>query len=222
MVRLNAPVKITAGAAALALLLSACAQPPMGPTVSVMPGPSKPLGEFQNDDAMCRGMAQNSVQGQAEASNQNAAGAAALGTLGGAALGAAIGAAAGNAGAGAAIGAATGLGAGGLYGASGNANAQVSMQAQYNNTYAQCMYSRGNQVAGYAPPPSAVPAGYSEGSLVQAVQAQLIRLGYLHGGADGIQGPNTTNAIVAYERTSGLRVDGVATPALLARLQQTP
>src|SRR5690349_1267965 len=103
MTRLNRPTKMIAGAAALGVLLSACAQPPMGPMVQVMPGPSKPMGEFQNDDAMCRGMAQNAVAGHAEAANQNSAIAAGLGTLGGAALGAAIGAAAGNAGAGAAI-----------------------------------------------------------------------------------------------------------------------
>ena len=222
MIRLNGPVKAIAGVAALGMLLTACAQPPMGPMVQVMPGPSKPMGEFQNDDAICRGLAQNAVRGQAEAANQNAAVATGLGTLGGAALGAAIGAAAGNAGAGAAIGAGTGLAAGGLYGASGTANAQGSIQAQYDNAYAQCMYARGNQVPGYAPPPTAVPASYSSAGLVQAVQAQLIRLRYLSGPADGIQGPATTNAIVAFERTNGLRVDGVATPALLARLQQTP
>lgn len=221
MTRLNRPLKMIAGVAALGMLLTACAQPPMGPTVQVMPGPGKPMGEFQNDDALCRGMAGNSVRGQAEAANQNAAVTTGLGTLGGAALGAAIGAAAGNAGAGAAIGAGTGLAAGGLYGASGTANAQGGIQYQYNNAYAQCMYSRGNQVPGYGPPPAAA-VSYSGSSLVQAVQAQLIRLRYLGGPADGLQGPATTNAIVAYERTNGLPVDGVASPALLARLQGTP
>ena len=223
MVRLNAPVRVVASVAAVGLLLSACAQPSMGPMVQVMPGPSKPMGEFQNDDAMCRGVAQNAVRGQAEAANQNSAVAAGLGTLGGAALGAAIGAAAGNAGAGAAIGAGTGLAAGGLYGANGASNAQAGMQAQYDNAYAQCMYSRGNSVPGYGPPPAApVSYGGSSTGLVQAVQAQLIRLHYLNGPADGIAGPATTNAIVSFEQTNGLRVDGVATPPLLARLQQTP
>ena len=139
MTTLNAPVRVIAGFAALAVLLSACAQPPMGPTVQVMPAPGKSVDAFQNDDAMCRGIAQNAVRGQAEAANQNAAGSAAIGTLGGAALGAAIGAAAGNAGAGAAIGAGTGLAAGELYGANGTAAAQGSMQYQYNNAYASCM-----------------------------------------------------------------------------------
>jgi len=221
MLHRNLIGKVTAPAVATALLLAGCAAPPMGPTVQVMPGAGKPLGEFQGDDATCRGMAQNAVRGQAESANQNAAGAAALGTLGGAALGAAIGAAAGNAGTGAAIGAGSGLAAGGLYGAQGSANAQGGIQYQYNNAYAQCMYARGNQVPGYAPPPAA-PVTYSGAALVQAVQGQLIRLGYLHGAADGVQGPATTNAIVAYERTNGLPVDGVATPGLLGRLQATP
>jgi len=221
MVRLNGAGKVVAGAAAMGLLLSACAQPPMGPTVPVMPAPGKPLAAFQNDDALCRGVASNAVQGQAEAANQNAAGAAALGTLGGAALGAAIGAAAGNAGAGAAIGAGSGLALGGAYGANGNANAQANIQAQYNNAYASCMYSRGNQVPGFAPPPAA-PVSYGGNSLVGAVQGQLIRLGYLGGPPDGIQGPATTNAIMNYEHANGLPADGAATPFLLQRLQQTP
>ncbi len=221
MIRLNAPVRVIAGIAAAGLLLSACAQPPMGPTVQVMPPPGKPLGAFQNDDALCRGVADNAVRGQAEAANQNAAGATALGTLGGAALGAAIGAAAGNAGAGAAIGAGTGLAAGGIYGANGTANAQASIQAQYNNSYASCMYSRGNQVPGFAPPPPTA-VSYGGPSLVAAVQAQLIRLRYLGGPADGIQGPATSNAILAYERTNGLPTDGTASPYLLQRLQATP
>jgi hypothetical protein len=222
MLRLNPAMTATGFIAAVALLLAACAQPPMGPTVQVMPGPGKSFADFQNDDAICRGFASNQVAGQAQAANQNAAGTAALGTLGGAALGAAIGAAAGNAGAGAAIGAGTGLVGGGLLGASRTSGAQASMQDQFNNAYAQCMFSHGNQVPGFGPPPSAMPASLPGPALVQAVQSQLIRLGYLHGAADGVQGPATTNAIVAYQRNFGIPVDGVASPPLLARLQATP
>lgn len=221
MPRLNPAVTATGFIAAVALLLAACAQPPMGPTVQVMPGPGKSFADFQNDDAICRGFASNAIAGQAQVANQNAAGTTALGTLGGAALGAAIGAATGNAGAGAAIGAGTGLVGGGLFGASRSAGAEASMQDQYNNAYAQCMFAHGNQVAG-APPPGAMPASVPGPALVQAVQGQLIRLGYLHGAADGVQGPATTNAIVAYQRNFGVPVDGTATPALLARLQATP
>ncbi len=34
--------------------LSACASIPMGPSVTVSPGPGKTLEEFQSDDAVCR------------------------------------------------------------------------------------------------------------------------------------------------------------------------
>ena len=73
---------------------------------------------------------------------------------------------------------------------------------------------------GFAPAPA--PVSYSGNSLVAAVQVQLMRLRYLGGPADGIQGPATTNAILAYERSNGLPTDGAATPFLLQRLQQTP
>lgn len=221
MRRLRQTANALAPIAATLLLLAGCAAPPMGPTVNVMPGPGKPFDMFQNDQGYCRSVADNAVRGQAEVANQQAAGATAIGTLGGAALGAAIGAAAGNAGAGAAIGAGTGLAAGGAYGAQGSQNAQYGIQQQYDNAYAQCMYSRGNQVPGYAPAAAAMPA-YSGPGLVQAVQGQLIRLHFLNGAADGVPGPATTNAIVAYERAFGLPVDGVASPGLLARLQGTP
>jgi len=84
------------------------------------------------------------------------------------------------------------------------------------------MYSKGDQVPGYAPAAASMPASVSGPALVQAVQAQLIRLRYLRGGADGVQGPQTTSAIVNFERTNRLPVDGVASPALLARLQGMP
>jgi len=206
---------------ALLVLAAGCAAPPMGPTVQVMPGPGKSFDAFQNDQATCKGFASNQVRGQAEAANQNAAGAAAIGTLGGAALGAAIGAAAGNAGAGAAIGAGTGLAAGGLYGANGTANAQASIQAQYDNAYSQCTYSRGNQVPGYAPIATAPPTAPHPVSdpLVSGIQAQLIRLGLLSGSADGVMGPRTRGAISNYQKMRGLPVDGAPSQALLADLK---
>jgi hypothetical protein len=221
MLRTYPAVRAISHLAAAALLLAGCAQPPMGPTVQVMPGPGKSFPDFQNDQAVCQGFASNAVQGQAQSANNQAVGSAAVGTLLGAGLGAAIGAAGGNAGAGAAIGAGTGAVAGTAVGAQGNANAQYSIQQQYDNAYSQCMYSHGDQVPGYAPA-AAMPAYMAGPALVQAVQAQLIRLRYLGGGADGVQGPQTTSAIVNFERTNGMQVDGVASPGLLARLQATP
>jgi len=120
----------------------------MGPTVQVMPAPNKPFDVFQQDEAYCKSVADSQVAGQVESANNQAVGAGVVGTL----LGAGIGAAAGG-GRGAGLGAAVGAGAGTAVGANQSERAQYGIQAQYNNAYAQCMYSRGNQVPGAAPPP---------------------------------------------------------------------
>lgn len=211
-----------------ALLLAACAQTPMGPTVQVLPAQGKSFEQFQYEQAGCRQYAEQTVAGQSQNANQQAAGTAAIGTLLGAALGAGIGAAAGNAGTGAAIGAGAGLAGGAGLGASNSSRTQRSIQDQYNNAYAQCMYAKGNLVPGYGPmmqqqPPPAPPMSPAAGNdLVRATQVQLIRLGYLQSQADGIMGPATSNAISQFEQVAGLPVDGAASPALLARLQATP
>jgi Putative peptidoglycan binding domain len=214
-------VPVAAGA-----LLAGCAQTPMGPTVAVMPGPGKPFDAFQADQATCKSFAAGQVQGQAQAANQQAVGAAVLTTALGAGLGAAGGALGGNAGAGAAVGAAVGAGAGTAIGANGSSNAQMGIQAQYDNAFAQCMYSRGDQVPGYAAPVAmAPPPSYSGGpdpALVRSVQTELIRLRYLGDVADGTAGPKTVAAIRSYERATGLPVDGAVSPGLLAKLQATP
>ena len=202
---------------AVPLLLAACAQTPMGPTVNVMPGPGKSLSDFQTDQLVCRQFAEQAVAGQARNANLRGAGAAALTTVLGAGLGAAIGG-----GHGAAIGAASGAVGGGGIGALTSSNAQGSIQDQYNNAFAQCMFTKGNQVPGFAPvaaAPAMAPA--TGGSLTQSVQVQLIRLGYLQGPADGVAGPQTSVAISNFQRAVGLPVDGTPSSALLARLQST-
>lgn len=215
------------GVLAPLLLITACAQTPMGPTIQVLPAQGKSFDQFQYEQAGCKQYADQSVAGQAQNANQQTAGTAAIGTVLGAALGAGIGAAAGNAGAGAAIGAGAGLAGGTGLGASNSARTQMSIQDQYNNAYAQCMYAKGNMVPGYGPmmqqqpPPPPVSAGGSS-DLVRATQVQLIRLGYLHAQADGMMGPMTSNAISQFEQVAGMPVDGAASPALLARLQATP
>jgi hypothetical protein len=128
------------------VLLAACAQPPMGPTVPVMPGPGKSFDAFQYDQAVCKQYAQQMVAGQVQNANMQGVGAAAVTTVIGAGLGAAIGG-----GRGAAIGAASGAGVGAGIGASSSANAQFSIQQQYDNAFAQCMYSKGEAVPGYGP-----------------------------------------------------------------------
>lgn len=135
------------------LLLNACATEPMGPTIAVMPAPNKPFDVFQSDQAVCKQFASSQVQGGAQQANNQQFGTAVLGTLLGAGLGAAIGG-----GRGAAIGAGAGAVGGTAVGAGPAAGAQYSLQQRYDLAYAQCMYSHGNQVPGYQPPP---PPGYS-------------------------------------------------------------
>src|SRR5262252_7016080 len=129
-----------------AVVLSACAQTPMGSTVPVMPGPNTSLASFQNDQATCRQFAQQAVADQVQGANLRSLGTAALTTALGAGLGGAIGG-----GRGAGIGAASGaLGGAGL-GAVGSSNAQMSIQAQYDNAFAACMFSLGNTVPSMGP-----------------------------------------------------------------------
>jgi uncharacterized protein YcfJ len=149
-----------AGLVTVALLASACATPPMGPRVQVLPGAGKPFDAFQQDQAVCNQYAQQTVGGQAQAANNQAVGSAILGTVLGAGLGAAVGG-----GRGAAIGAAGGAVAGTAVGANGSARSEYGIQRQYDNAYSQCMYSRGNQVPGaYTPPPQSYgpPPSYQQ------------------------------------------------------------
>ncbi len=109
------------------------------------------------DQGYCKQYASSQVAGQADQANNQAVGGALLGTALGAGLGAAVGG-----GRGAAIGAASGAVVGTGYGAGNSQNAQYGIQAQYDNAYAQCMYSRGNQVPGYAPAaPPPPPPGWA-------------------------------------------------------------
>jgi uncharacterized protein YcfJ len=130
------------------LLLDACVQTPLGPTIPVMPAPGKPFDVFQSDQLVCKQFADAQVAGGAQQANNQQVGTAVLGTVLGAGLGAAIGG-----GRGAAIGAASGALGGTAVGAGPAAQANMSLQQRYDLAYAQCMYARGNQVPGFAPPP---------------------------------------------------------------------
>jgi hypothetical protein len=149
-------IKSCAFAALTLMTLNSCVQTPMGPTVRVMPGPNTSLASFQNDQGTCRQFAEQAVADQAQGANLRGLGTAALTTALGAGLGGAIGG-----GSGAGIGAASGaLGGVGL-GALGASNAQRSIQAQYDNAFAACMFSLGNTVPSIGPtmsrPQSAAP-----------------------------------------------------------------
>ena len=160
-------------ATAVAVVITGCAQTPSNPTVGIVPSQGKSFEAFQADQGYCRQYAQAQVAGQAEQANRTTMMGAGGGALGGAAIGAAGGAIGGNAGAGAAIGALSGLVLGTAGGALSSNQQQNAAQQQFNTAYAQCMYSRGNQVPGYqqAPPPGyqqapppryqQAPAGYA-------------------------------------------------------------
>jgi hypothetical protein len=129
------------------LIFSGCATLPTGPSVNVLPAPGKPFDQFMAEDATCRQYAERQIgMSPQETANQNAVTGAGVGTVIGAGAGALLGAASGHPGAGAAIGAGTGL----LFGtAAGASSGQVyggEAQRRYDNTYLQCMYSKGNQV----------------------------------------------------------------------------
>lgn len=152
-------VNATIAATTALVLLAGCAATPVGPRVQVMPAPNKPFQVFQEDDAVCRQFAAQQSAGVADQANAQQFGAAAIGTV----LGAGLGAAAGG-GRGAAIGAGAGAVAGTAYGSNAAVRGTYTAQQIYDNAYAQCMYSRGNQVPGYAaapayaaPPPGSAP-----------------------------------------------------------------
>lgn len=147
-------------------LLAGCAvRPPTGPTILAVPPEGKSLAQFQQEEANCRNYAFNQIGiSPAQGANQSVAGSAVAGTALGVAAGALLGAATGSPGAGAAFGGGTGLLAGSAIGAN---NAEVSgyaLQGRYDQAYAQCLASTGNQVqtaTAYAQPyPAYYPAPY--------------------------------------------------------------
>jgi hypothetical protein len=203
--------------------LAGCASTSLGPTVQVMPGHGKGFDTFQSDNAGCKNFAANQVRGHADAANNRAVGTAFLATALGAGLGVAGGAVGGDAGGGAAPGAGLGAGTGSAIAADNNSNDQMGIQAQYDAAFSQCMYTKGEQVPGYAVAayvPMATAA--APDTLIRATQTELIRLGYLQGAADGYATPRTRAAISSYEQANGMPVDGSSSSRLSAKLQGTP
>jgi uncharacterized protein YcfJ len=138
---------------------SASAQ--MAPTVPVGPAPNKPFDEFQQDNYLCRSYADQQVAGLEQRETNQVVGGAVVGTVLGAGLGAAIGG-----GRGAAIGAGTGAVVGTVGGSAQAQQTQAYAQRRYDTAFGQCMYARGDQVAGYPPPaayypPPPPPASYA-------------------------------------------------------------
>ncbi len=201
-------------------LVAGCAAPPMGPLVQVLPGPNKPYSQFVSEDGQCRAQANYQVAGQAESANNRAVGGAVLSTVLGAGLGAAIGG-----GRGAAVGAATGAGVGAGIGAGSSTGAQGGIQAQYDAVYSQCMYAAGNQVPGVAPVVAYQPAPYpvvQRDPLVRDIQLELRRHRYFAGRPDGIEGPDTAQAIQSFQSSHNMQPDGVPSPYILNALRNEP
>ena len=138
------PALALAGAA----MLGGCAQMPTGPAAPARPGTGKSVDAFQQDQAACQQYAQAVLgNGAAPQSVNDRATLGAVGTTAiGAGTGAAIGSATSQAGQGAAIGAGIGLLVGAINAAGASSATQGQLQAQYDDAYFGCMYSRGNQV----------------------------------------------------------------------------
>lgn len=66
--------------------------------------------------------------------------------------------------------------------------------------------------------PAATPTANVDRGMVAEIQRQLVRRGYYHGADDGLIGPQTTAAILAFEEAEGLPQTGEATSELLATL----
>jgi hypothetical protein len=138
-----------------ALLLPACATTPTGPMVRVMPAPNKPFEVFALEQTDCEHYASDQVAGGAQAANNRALGATALGAV----LGLGVGAATGS-GRAATVGAASGGAIGAAVGANQSSYVGYSLQRRYDIAYSQCMYAKGNYVPrmmAAAPPPPPPP-----------------------------------------------------------------
>ena len=138
-----------------ALLTAGCTTTPTGPMVRVMPAPNKPFEVFAQEQTDCEHYASDQVAGGAQAANNRALGATALGAV----LGLGVGAATGS-GRAATVGAATGGAIGAAVGAKQSTYAGYSLQRRYDIAYSQCMYAKGNFVPGMmaaAPPPPPPP-----------------------------------------------------------------
>jgi peptidoglycan hydrolase-like protein with peptidoglycan-binding domain len=98
------------------------------------------------------------------------------------------------------------------------------------------LYISGTAVAATTPAPTQAPVGSASASTaainakllrtgdsgkeVKAMQQLLVKLGYLTA-ADGIYGPRTYNAVVAFQKRNGLTADGIAGSMTLNRLSSS-
>ena len=94
-----------------------------------------------------------------------------------------------------------------------------SMWAPGYNRYPYSYYRGGYPYSGYNNYYSYYTPTYGyNASMVASVQRRLGQLGYYHGVADGVIGPQTRSAIAAFESRNGLSVDGTISRPLLDSL----
>ena len=128
----------------LILLLTACVSlPPEGPSVMTLPGTGQSFAQFRADDAMCRDYARQVISPRTPETAAVDAGVASavLGTAVGAAVGGAV-----DGSSGAAVGAGVGLLVGSTSGVAASNASSYALQQRYDQSYVQCMYSRGHKV----------------------------------------------------------------------------
>jgi hypothetical protein len=111
----------TGAAFAAVLALCGCASPAIGPTIAVMPAPTKSFEVFRLDQRQC--MEHATAQGDMVQAGMVQGGMAQEDMVEG----------------------------GAANGANPARQARVSSQERYDIAYAQCMSSRGNRVPGFAP-----------------------------------------------------------------------
>ena len=92
----------------------------------------------------------------------------------------------------------------------------ITRTRYYGGGYPYSGYN--NYYWSYRPTWSYTPTYGYNGSIVASVQRRLGQLGYYHGVADGVIGPQTRSAIAAFESRNGMAVDGTISRPLLDSL----
>jgi len=119
------------------LLLDACTESPLVPTIQIMPGRGKSFWTFYDDRASCRRSADKAVRDQAQRANLQMTGFATPATV-----------------------LVAGPSTRGGFGMLQSSNVPNAIQAQFDYAFAQCMVSLGNSVPsmGLSPPPESEPS----------------------------------------------------------------
>ena len=82
-------------------------------------------------------------------------------------------------------------------------------------------YFRGPDPVIVAPPPATilrVTSPLTRGKIVEKIQKELAKRGFASGQADGVYGPQTASAVIAFQAAKGLVADGEVGPATLKAL----